>query len=232
MTVSLHNYQVLRMTKHESYSTYIFDCDGVILDSNSIKSEAFYKVALPYGKKEADSFIQYHKENGGISRFRKFEYFFSEILNSSNCQQNIESALQDFQEIVRKSLVQCDETLGIRDFLNSLPNTSKRIVVSGGLQSELRDVFALRDLSKYFQGIYGSPENKMDIVGNLIAGEKIVFPAVFFGDSKYDLIVANKFNIDFVFISSYTEYESWKEELTKVSDIQMFSDFSEIVGKK
>ena len=62
------------------YKSIIFDCDGVLLDSNTIKSEAFYQSVLPFGQKYADEFIQYHKNNGGISRYKKFEYF----LNKTN----------------------------------------------------------------------------------------------------------------------------------------------------
>ena len=57
------------------YNTLIFDCDGVILNSNNIKSKAFYDVALPYGVKAAEELYTYHIKNNGIS-----------VLNSSATQ--------------------------------------------------------------------------------------------------------------------------------------------------
>ena len=52
-----------------SYKTIIFDCDGVILNSNKIKTEAFYNVTATYGIEAANELVSYHKLNGGISRY-------------------------------------------------------------------------------------------------------------------------------------------------------------------
>ena len=52
----------------------IFDFDGVILDSVNIKTEAFYKLFEQYGSKIANQVVDYHIINGGMSRFKKFEY--------------------------------------------------------------------------------------------------------------------------------------------------------------
>ncbi|NLC22432.1 MAG: HAD family hydrolase, partial [Halomonadaceae bacterium] len=32
----------------KAYLTLVFDCDGVVLDSNRVKTEAFYQATLPY----------------------------------------------------------------------------------------------------------------------------------------------------------------------------------------
>ena len=51
----------------------VFDCDGVVLNSNKLKTQAFYNAALPYGEKAAIALVSYHIKNGGISRNHKFE---------------------------------------------------------------------------------------------------------------------------------------------------------------
>ena len=66
-----------------SYKTIIFDCDGVILNSNKIKTESFYKVAKKFGEKEAIKLVKFHLSNGGISRYEKFK-FFLEIIKENN----------------------------------------------------------------------------------------------------------------------------------------------------
>ena len=63
------------------YKVVILDCDGVILDSNNLKTEAFKRVL---GSKEYDSglirkFIMYHKKNGGVSRYEKFKVFIKRL---------------------------------------------------------------------------------------------------------------------------------------------------------
>ena len=64
-----------------NYDFFIFDCDGVILESNKLKSDAFSE-ALPNEPSHlVEEFISYHKNNGGVSRYEKFKYYF-EILFS------------------------------------------------------------------------------------------------------------------------------------------------------
>ena len=64
------------------YSTLVFDCDGVVLDSNKVKTEAFYQATLPYGKSAAQAMVDYHVANGGVSRYKKFTYFLQQIVSS------------------------------------------------------------------------------------------------------------------------------------------------------
>lgn len=39
------------------YRCYVFCCDGVVLDSNKVKTEVFYKAAFPYGKAAAQAMV-------------------------------------------------------------------------------------------------------------------------------------------------------------------------------
>ena len=48
-----------------SYDLYFFDCDGVILDSNNIKTNAFYKTLKKLNSDKIETFIEFHKENNG-----------------------------------------------------------------------------------------------------------------------------------------------------------------------
>ena len=50
-----------------------FDFDGVILESVSIKGDVFQKLFADYPEHLAE-ILNYHLENGGVSRYDKFEY--------------------------------------------------------------------------------------------------------------------------------------------------------------
>ena len=65
------------MINLDHYQTIIFDCDGVILNSNFQKIEAYRNAALEFGasKEQAESLVQHHVALTGISRYVKFEYF-------------------------------------------------------------------------------------------------------------------------------------------------------------
>ena len=58
------------MFKISEYNSLIFDCDGVILNSNEIKTSCFRKILKRYNQDAVEDFIDYHKKNGGISRYK------------------------------------------------------------------------------------------------------------------------------------------------------------------
>ena len=66
------------------YKTFIFDCDGVILNSNDIKTKSFKNTLGEFNKFAVEEFISYHKNNGGISRYEKIKYFLKEIIPKYN----------------------------------------------------------------------------------------------------------------------------------------------------
>ena len=59
----------------KNYSHLFFDCDGVILNSNKVKTNAFYKIAVKHGEDSAKKLVNYHINNGGISRYKKIKFF-------------------------------------------------------------------------------------------------------------------------------------------------------------
>ena len=86
----------------DGYSSLIFDCDGVLLNSNSVKTEAFYRATLPYGENAARAMVDFHVSNGGISRYEKFNYFLREIVSSEQKEPNKEELREYFAREVRK----------------------------------------------------------------------------------------------------------------------------------
>lgn len=64
----------------DDYEAWIFDGDGVLLDLNREKTEAFRVLGNDYGPRIGDVFVAYHVEHGGVSRFVKVNYLFRELL--------------------------------------------------------------------------------------------------------------------------------------------------------
>ena len=106
------------------YKTIIFDCDGVILNSNKIKTNAFYLAALPYGEGAAKELVEYHVLNGGVSRYKKFDHFLSVIVprHCTAADQSpsrygfstmLEKLLDEYAGIVTKELLACDIAEGL-----------------------------------------------------------------------------------------------------------------------
>ena len=86
------------------YNTFIFDNDGVILDSNQAKTKAFAKSVESYNGNKIKDFINYHVKNGGVSRFEKIDYFYSEIMGIDNYSKELEESLSIYAENAKKGM--------------------------------------------------------------------------------------------------------------------------------
>lgn len=212
--------------KLENYRTFVFDCDGVILNSNKVKTDAFYQAALPFGEDAAKQLVKHHVANGGISRYKKFEWFIREIVPSAEA--DINTLLSSYANFVRDGLLTCDIAEGLEE-LREKTAQANWLIVSGGDQSELREIFALRGLTKLFDGgIFGSPDSKDTILEREIASANIRKEAIFIGDSRYDHIASSNAGLDFVFLSKWSEFTDWKQ-YCEVNDISVLSAVSSLV---
>ncbi|WP_084154758.1 HAD family hydrolase [Polycyclovorans algicola] len=216
--------------KHQllDYATLVFDCDGVILDSNKVKTEAFFQATLPYGEAAARSMIDYHIANGGVSRYKKFAHFQQHIVRAESSHRqasDLEALLQTYASHVRKGLLCCSLAPSLEALRKGNPS-SVWLIVSGGDQSELRDVFNQRGIFDWFDGgIFGSPDTKDEILARELVSGNIKSPALFLGDSKYDYEAAREAGLDFVFVSSWSEVKNW-QHWVQASDITVIDSIA------
>ncbi len=213
------------MIDFAQYEVFIFDCDGVILDSNKLKSKAFEYALFSEDKHHVEKLIQYHKDNGGISRYEKFDYFYSEIFPTPQKNLKIKKALELFANYVSREMLRADVIPGVLHFLEKLSSLNKRLFVnSGSDEIELNDIFNSRNLAPYFEKIFGSPKNKFQNIERISHFNEINEKTIFFGDSVSDFIASQKFGMEFVFISGYSE---WKYPDPSIK--YQFLDFNEIL---
>ena len=194
------------------YNTIVFDCDGVLLNSNQLKIQAYYDTGIMFGasKAEAQALVDYHVLLGGISRYTKFEYFLREILKQPVTDDAMQQLFDDFGSEVERLLSDCEIAPGLFQ-LREKTTDANWLVVSGGDQIELGKIFKRRGIADLFDaGIFGSPDNKDEILAREVAHGKIRFPALFLGDSKYDHQASTRAGLDFVFISGWTDFQGWQ----------------------
>lgn len=215
----------------DQYLTLVFDCDGVILNSNRVKTNAFYSAALPYGEGYAQALVDYHVKNGGVSRYKKFQYFLDEIVAGKRNGPPLSVLLERFAFEVKRGLLVAEVANGL-ERLRGKTRAAKWLIVSGGDQAELREVFASRGLEQLFDGgIFGSPDNKEDILSRELISGHIRQPALFLGDSVYDLEAANGASIEFCFISGWSEVADWDVWCQRFS-IDNVSDVADLLSDR
>lgn len=182
-----------------NYDLYIFDCDGVILDSNALKVQAM-KEALEAHAFKAElvaECVSYFANNFGKSRFHHVAHFVSEILELSDEQKAVieASILRDFSAQCKTLYLTAKLTPGFINLINELPG--KKFVASGSEQTELRAVFKSRGLDQYFENVFGSPTAKSQLLCDILQIQPHT-KALMIGDAVSDFDASSANNIDFI----------------------------------
>ena len=206
----------------------MFDCDGVVLDSNRIKTEAFRSAALSFGPESADRLRAYHLQNGGVSRYLKFRHFLDSIVEGEAPVGSYESLLERYAAEVGRGLSTATIAPGL-ERLREATRSATWILASGGDQTELRGVFEKRGLTSFFDGgIYGSPTPKDEILTSCRDRGLLDGPVLFLGDSRYDFEVASDLGLDFLFVEAWSEFRDWRDH-QKVHGYRSVRTLSEIL---
>ena len=208
----------------------IFDCDGVIFDSNALKTSAFREVLAAYPQEVVDKFISYHQTNGGISRYEKLRVFFTDFLKTSVDEEKLQKLLADFGSSCQRLYQQADLTPGCVNLLEQLSEHIPLYVASGSDEAELRQVFTGRDLDKYFRGIYGSPKTKQDCVAEIIQKLDFRNEIVFVGDAESDWKAATGANINFVFMAKFSDAANSMKQKSKENNFPVIDTLSELLS--
>ncbi|MFJ5431523.1 HAD family hydrolase [Pectobacterium actinidiae] len=181
------------------YDVFIFDCDGVILDSNQLKLNAMENALGQYPVQYVQSCLDYFSKNFGRSRYLHVEHFLKNIIQCKpeNYQNEYDDILNKYAGYCTLLYKEAEINTGFIEFIQQVK--IDKFVASGSDEDELRNVFSERGLDIYFSEIYGSPESKTNNVKKIL--ERGYTKALMFGDALGDLVAAEKNKIDFIFLS-------------------------------
>jgi HAD superfamily hydrolase (TIGR01549 family) len=170
------------------------------MNSNSVRDLGFEKVLAAYPKNEVDKLLNFHRENGGLSRYVKFRYFFEEIRKENISDNEVNGFAEKFSVIMKKLLIDpsllISETLEFvkRNYLNY-----EMHIVSGSDQNELRFLCKELNISQYFKSVNGSPSPKNQLLEELIIENKYSKDdCIMIGDSINDYEAAISNSIHFL----------------------------------
>jgi phosphoglycolate phosphatase-like HAD superfamily hydrolase len=210
-----------------NYDLYIFDCDGVILDSNVLKVKAMREalLALPFTTELlVTQCVDYFSNNFGKSRFHHVSHFLDNILNIDEVNRAYveRKILTVFSSQCRTLYLTAELTPNFLAFIESLPG--RKYVASGSEQSELREVFKNRGLDKYFIEVYGSPTKKSELIKNIIATESDA-TKVMIGDAISDFEASKENNIDFICYVPYSNVPTCMKLLAKEHKFEVIENW-------
>lgn len=219
------------MLNLNKYKSVFFDCDGVILQSNKLKTQVFTEVLSSENSNLLEEFISYHKKNGGISRYHKFKFFYKNIKKDKDYAYKSDLAVKRYSIQVFKNLISIEYVPGFVEILNYFnKNDIPCYVISGGDEQELHKVFKKRNIFSRFQKILGSPKSKFDHAETLNNENLFKKPAILFGDSQLDMKIALKYGLDFCFIIQFSEWKFGKTIVEKFGYNNLYNFYDPLIS--
>ena len=176
----------------------VWDFDGVIKESVSVKTNAFYVLFLPYGEELAARICAHHLQHSGVSRYEKLKLY----LHWSGFR--VTSALIDqfadmFAEKVVTSVIRSDWTPGVLDYIHQNWRNKKFIICSATPQGELQYICEEINISRMFHALIGSPTSKSEGIENFLSvNPSLITSTVMIGDAVADIEAARASNVGFI----------------------------------
>ncbi|WP_458095615.1 HAD family hydrolase [Roseomonas sp. WA12] len=199
----------------KAVAAVVFDCDGVLLVSNTLKVQVFREALAEHGFHPEDiaRFSRYQTANFGTSRYRLFEHFLTwDDLKTRPAGVDRDVLVSTYAQLLRGRYTRCASTPAMREVLDGLSARGLPLfVVSGSDGAELREVFAERGLAGRFRAIHGSPATKAENL-KLVAGElgrDLPLRDVWFvGDAEADFTAAEAVGARFAYADHFSTAKS------------------------
>jgi phosphoglycolate phosphatase-like HAD superfamily hydrolase len=199
------------------YDHIVFDCDGVLFDSNRIKESNIRAATRTVvdDPEEVDRFVSFFTGNNGVPREAKIRaHFPTEVIASA--------ILNQYNALNEASVTRLQILPDAERVIRALATADVRIhVLSGGDEDEVRRLLAFNGVSDLIENICGGPETKTEHLERLGLEGRVCF----FGDSALDYEVARASGFDFVFLHRYTQFVGWKE-FFRDGAVRIEADFS------
>lgn len=208
----------------------IFDFDGVIAESVSVKTEAFAELYRPYGKEIEEKVVNHHLLNGGMSRFEKFKVYHGKFLKKSISEDEISELAGKFSKLVVKKVIEAPYVKGAKEFLQKFSTKYDFFISSGTPENEIKHIAKMRGIDQYFKGIFGSPEKKEKHVKIILDKNNYkINEVIFIGDAESDREAAKINNIPFIGVLN--ENIDFSNEMYEIIDLTVLEKTLQEIGK-
>jgi len=185
----------------------VFDCDGIILESMDIKTKAFHRIGETISEEAAEGMAVYHSANGGMSRYKKFEWLYTTYKGRAITEEETEALNEQFKKIAMEEIARCPLVPGAQSVLDHWHGRLPMYVASGAPEEELRMIIQNRGLNKYFAGVYGSPTVKTQLLRIIVQHAGVTpWNAIMIGDSRTDQYAAEAVGTRFYGRGEYFKY--------------------------
>jgi len=176
----------------------IFDFDGVIIESNAFKTEAFDHVFARFPDHHA-TMMSYHNAHVSLGRMEKFKHLLT-LLGRAGDSVMLADLSVAFSTRMLTVLEAAPLVPGAGELLAAASRHLPLYLASVTPADELEQILAMLDLRRWFTGVYGCPPwNKVDAIRDILARELApAGSAILVGDSAGDQLAARTAGIGFL----------------------------------
>jgi phosphoglycolate phosphatase-like HAD superfamily hydrolase len=206
------------------FDVMFWDFDGVLLNSNEVRDRGFTEVLKDYPAHEVAALLDFHHQNGGLSRYVKFRYFFETIRKETLTDEKLQQLASSFSLFNRRLLVNPELLIGdSMNFVRKHFQACRMHIVSGSDENELRYLCEQLQIEKYFRSIHGSPKLKEHLIREVIDQNAYdLVRCVLIGDSVNDFDAAQKNHVHFIGYNN-AELAGTGPYITSFEDAALFS---------
>lgn len=197
----------------------ILDVDGVIFDSNRLKSDNIYEAALKVcGAERAATLRDDFVMRSGVPR----EVKIAEALGAAS--PSYQAVLSAYNALNADTLMRVPLTPDAEAVLAALSAEHTLVAMSGADERELHRLFNQRGLMQYFEVVRGGP---LDKVRNLAAF--VGLPALLYvGDALADQHAACHYGVPFCYMSGYAATEPERMQQSGLPIAYQISNLAEL----
>ncbi|MCE8035544.1 HAD family hydrolase [Billgrantia tianxiuensis] len=208
------------MTGPSPHYALVFDFDGVVLDSATLKRQAFADLYTDAPESQYRAVCAYLGRKGGQPREVKFRHIEAHILGRPANEERIRELCARFKSSVEQRLLHAPAIPGALEFLSRWATERPLYLLSATPEAELRGIVAQRGLAHFFQEVVGSPPDKVTGLRNLMARWGYAAnETVMIGDSYNDYRAARSNGTRFVGVTADPEVSPFPDETITVRDL-------------
>jgi len=176
----------------------IFDMDGVLIDSNRMRDDAFVHIFEAIRCEERDEILSIHRNNRGLYRKDKISLIYEHFFGSPPSPDLLNRLTESFSQYVREHISSCPLTPGVIEFLEAYCE-GDLFVVSAADEKEVLWVTKSLGIARFFKGIYGGPTRKSEWFRRIIASySHNPLKVTFVGDQISDFKAAKEVGLNFI----------------------------------
>lgn len=209
----------------------VFDFDGVLVDSNAVKRDAYRHIfaGAPGSEPVVETVLQSNTEDDRSGVIRAILRGLSRAGpgTSSDLDELVGEYEERYNTICEEHAATCAEVRGASSALTRLAKRHPLYIISATPEEPLRRIVQRRNWNRYFRDVLGRPRTKGENLDRVLRREGIKGEGVVFvGDGRRDLDAAREAGCRFVGVrNEFNDFD--RVGLTMIDDLTGLADLIE-----